>query len=303
MPPQVERDDDETGGGLIPSEAPAAEGEPRKITIDLAEADDEAAAADEQKAEQQQRPIRHKSQWRQMNEKHSAEVETLRKQIQALEGRVSAPREREIIREAPARQETGDPREKEVQQIWRMQQRTLAAIRAGQYPDTEVREMEDDWRQMDRRRRALENSIDNNQQTQREAPSMDEFRREMFKEQFPEIFAKESLRLAAQAEFELLKEQGRPDTQATAREACERVAARRGIGRRPPAPTDAEKSRHAGVSGRAGATPNGAGAQYTPTKYIMELARAYTSHLPELTDEDRYKHWRRYVGKKEGLVP
>lgn len=302
----AERDDDEVGGGgLIPSDAPAGDGEPKKVTIDLAEADDEAVAADEKRDEQQQRPIRHKSQWRQMNEKHSGEVAELRKQIQALEGRVSQPREREVVREAPARQETGDAREREVQQVWRMQQRTLAAIRSGQYPDAEVREMEDDWRQMDRRRRALEGEIDSPQRQVQQQGPVDEtmLGGMMLRQKYPQIFAKESLSLAAKAEWKALVEQGRPDTYDTAEEACERVAARKGIGRKSPAPTDAEKARHAGVAGRAGATPNGASAQYTPTKYIMELARAYTSHLPEMTDEDRYKHWRRYVGKKENLVP
>jgi hypothetical protein len=304
----MERDDEQGGGGLIPSEPPAPESEPKKLEIDLVEADEEAAAAEEEQPKQpEQRPIRHKSQWRQMNEKHAREAQELREKIAALEARVSA-QPREVQREAPQptkREETSDPREREVQQIWRMQQRTLAAIRSGQYADAEVREMEDDWRQMDRRRRSIEGAIDSGQSQRQQPQGLTEhdFEKYMLRASFPQIFNKESLRKLADAEFETLKEQGWPDDMSTAREACERVANRKGIGRKPPPPSDAEKARHAGVPGRAGATANGADDKYRPSTYIMGLARAYTAHLPDMTDEERYKHWRRYVGKKEGLVP
>lgn len=296
--PQAEAEEKQD---LIPSD-PAPEGEAKRVTIDLQEADDQEEEREAPK-DQEPRPIRHKSQWRQMKEKHDTELSDLRQQIAKLEGRVTAPQQ-QVIREAPAREATSDPVEKEIQQVWRMQQRTLAAIRSGQYPDNEVREMEEDWRQMDRRKRALEAKADGYGQKQaEERPDRYAYGREILSAEFPEIFSKPSLQKMAEAEFEFLKEQGKPDNIMTAREAAERVATRRGIGRKPPPPTDAEKIRHSGVPGRAGATAASNGGQYTPTKYILELARAYTSHLPDLSDEDRYKHWRRYVGKKEGLVP
>lgn len=286
---------------FIPSDAPAPEGEPKRVSIDLQEADDEAE--EQAPKDQELRPIRHKSQWRQMREKHDGELTELRQQIARLEGRVSAPAP--VHREAPAAKDpTADPVEKEIGQVWRMQQRTLAAIRSGQYPDNEVREMENDWREMDRRRRALESKADSPRQRSEEPPDRYAYGREILNAEFPEIFSEPYLQKMAEAEFEYLKnKRGKPDNIVTAREAAERVAVRQGVGRKSPPPSDAEKVRHSGVPGRAGATAASNGGQYTPTKYILELARAYTSHLPDLSDEDRYKHWRRYVGKKEGLVP
>jgi hypothetical protein len=285
---------------FVPSDAPAAEGDPPKVTIDLNEADEEP---DEPKVQDGPRPPRHKSQWRQLKEQHERELAELKEKLNMLEGRVSTqpPVVQQIVQ--PPRDATQDPTEQEIQSIWRNQQRTLAAIRSGQFSDAEIREMENDWRQLDRRRRALEAKADNPRQREEAAPDPHAYAREILSAEYPEIYSKKSLRQMAEAEFEALREMGKPDNIVTAREALERVAARRGIGRKPPPPSDAERARHAGIPGRAGATPGGAQGQYTPTKYIMELARAYTSHLPDLTDEERYKHWRRYVGKKEGLVP
>ena len=68
------------------------------------------------------------------------------------------------------------------------------------------------------------------------------------------------------------------------------------LGRRVPGPTDLERSRHSGIPARAGVAGNGSGNQYTPSKFEMSLAKAFTKHRPGLSDEESWREWAKATG-------
>lgn len=286
----------------IPAQAPEPQTEtttePKPLTVDISD-DDDGEDKGQQQGAAPDRPVRHKSDWRRMKERYEQDVAELRRELAEVRGRISAPQPQPQA--APVRQET-DPVEAEIVGLSRQQDFILKAINAGTLGEGDQTNAVEEWRRLDRKRRALEYRKDNAAAQAPQVQTEDQMIGQLLRMEFPQVFDDDELRTRAEAEMLALMKRGRAKSLATGREACQRVAKRStGLFGQPPAPTDAERARYSSVSSRAGS--NGAnGSQYTPNKQVLELARSYTSHREGLSDGDRVKIWVREVGKPAGLV-
>ena len=274
--------------------------EQNRVTINLDEEGDDggeekgaAAPGTDKKSRREQG-----RDFRRQRETYERDLAQLRTELAELRGRVSVP--------APAPgggQGAGgaDPLDTEIQSLDEQQNALMRAIQVPGQTDTEVKGLVDSWKKIERHKRRLE------YRQFRAAEKLDEpgpeqgnrqFVASTLEAEYPEIWASESMRLRARAEMVELVGRGKPEGLATAREACQRVAERFGIGRRVPGPTDLERSRHSGIPARAGVAGNGSGNQYTPSKFEMSLATSFTKHRPNLTDEERWRVWAEATGNK-----
>lgn len=270
-----------------------------RMTVDLADAaepddDDKGQAASPEDRKGRRR------QWREANEERTRQRETitrLERQIAQLEARSQqAPQ----YVQAPQQQQQGtDPTDAEIEDLWNQQQMALRVIQSAQ-GQADVEKASEQWRKLEGKRQKLmvKQAVAEAGGNQPRGPSTGDVEAQILQSEYPEVFANDSLRLRAQAEMiELARRHGKPWGLATAREACERISPKK----RTTAPSPADQARYTSVASRAGASGGSSGG-YTPSTLEMRTARAYTKHLPDLSDEERFSRWYRDVGKKGGLV-
>ncbi len=272
--------------------------EQSRVTINLDEEGDDggeekgqAAAGTDKKSRREQG-----RDFRRQREAYDRDLAQLRAEVAELRGRASVP--------APAAgggpgAGGADPLDAEIQSLDEQQNALMRAIQVPGQTDTEVRGLVDSWKKIERHKRRLEyRQFRAAEKSDEPAPEQGnrQFVAMTLEAEYPEIWASESMRLRARAEMVELVGRGKPEGIATAREACQRVADRFGIGRRVPAPTDLERSRHSGIPARAGVAGNGSGNQYTPSKFEMSLAKAFTKHRPGLSDEESWREWAKATG-------
>lgn len=278
------------------TETPAEE----KLTVDLTEDDDAGDdTADEKQASPQDRKAKrgYARQMREALKDKKDEIETLRREMAELRGRVSA---QPVYQPAPQYQPQEDPGSRELKSIRDQQSTILRAIQSQGITSQEIERLNDQWHELNDRRTEIISR--RGQAPAAQGPSQEQIAGQILAAEFPEIYNDTALLKAAEAEMlNLTQRQRKPVSIVTAREALRRVADREGLGRKAPAPTAAQQSKYAAVSARAGA--NGAGSNtYTPDKNTLALARAYTKHLPNLDDAERVRKWVKEVGRPAGLM-
>jgi hypothetical protein len=293
QPQEKEEQSNEPQPEVMPSSEP-------KVSIDLADLDEPDEQSSKQESTQDRKARR--SQWRELK----SDRDSARSELEALKARLAAVEQRGYqAPQAPAQpyrpqEEAKDPNESKLESIWEHQQALLQQLNTlppGQ--DDRANKLTTQWRKLERERRELEVDIAISRR-EASAPPVDQERQMaqvVLRSEYPEIFSDPALKMRAQAELLTLIRQGRPDSLALAREACERVSPKK-VTRQP---TDAEKARYTSVASRAGASGASQG-NFVPTTMQLRTARGYTKHLPDLTDEERLKKWIREVGKPEGLV-
>lgn len=273
--------------------------EQAKVTINLDEVDDDADEKGGQAAAtEDQRPPRRQQirDLRRQKDAFERELAQLRTEFAEFRGRMSVP--------APAQQggqaAGSDPLDAEIASIEEQQQVLMQAIQAPGQAQENVQRLYQSWRKMETQRRRLETKqvLAAEKQTAGPGPEQDEDRyiKGALAAEFPGVWGNQVMMLRAQAEMQDLMNRGKPRGLETAREACRRVLGRSGQGQRPPGPSDLERSRHAGIPARAGVAGNGSGNQYQPNKFEMNLARAFTKHKPDLSDEERWRTWAKATG-------
>jgi len=220
---------------------------------------------------------------------------SLEREIAELRGRVDGIRS-QVPAPVQQAQET-DPIDQEIDGLWDQQQFILGQLRAEGIPDAHANRLQEQWRKLDRKRRTLEIKQAVGGEIQ-QPPSQQDYENRMLAAEFPEVFG-DSIRLQ-EAKTELMKlvRQGKPLNIITARAAAQAVQGR--YVRKPAPLSDSDRAKHASVSGRAGA--QGSGDKFTPSSGQLRTARAFTSHLEGISDEERVRIWAKKVGKKNNLI-
>lgn len=295
--------EDESEGGIVGEAPPILEdtvlADKPPLTVDLQAVEDEEPAT--APPEQREAGRRHKSDWRKMKESYDQQFSEMRKQNETL------LRELQEMRRQPAQQpraaepakDAGDARKAEVRAV-RQQQQVVLNMIAHAPSEEEKNKLIEQYQDLDEKRIALVAAA-NAPKPQQLTP--DQIAYHTLAMEFPDIYADEDLRMEADVEMrKLMKRYHKPYNIATAREALERVMRSNGLGgRKVPAPTDVERARFSGVSPRG--TAGGSSSNYQPSKFQMNLARAFTAHMPDLSDQERFVHWMRATKAKEsGLL-
>ncbi len=277
-------------------EAEPALPESRQLSIDLDEVEEDAK---EEKAQAAATPEDRKTRrqqgrdFRRQKQEYESRLTALQTELAELRGRVSAP-------PAPVAQPTPgqDPADAEIASLETQQSALLAAIQTQGVPQEQVTKLVDAWKQLERKKRRLE--FDQyEKEKKKDAPGADQQRAQhiqaSLEAEFPQVYADDYLRLLAQAEFAGLIKRGKPDGLATAREACQRALGRAGLGRPIPGPSELERTRLSGTPARAG-TNGGTGNQYTPSRFEINTAKAWTKGRDDLSDEERWRIWAQATG-------
>lgn len=248
-----------------------------------------------------------RTQWRELKEardKAEQRAQLLENQMAEMRGRMSAQPTYVPVPAQP-RQDAPDPGEGEIESLWEQQQMILKAIQSPASTQADVDKATEQWRRIERRRQGL---IVRQAMREHGAPqddgtaAEDKIVNQLLRADFPEVFANPAMVTRAIGEMQDLMARGKPKSPAVAREACERVMERFGLRRgRPAAPSEAERAKYTAVPSRAGQGASASGT-YTPTPLVLRSARAYTSHLPDLSDEERVRKWARDVGRPQGLL-
>ena len=281
-----------------PAEEPAPP-EQRQLTIDLAEVDDDAHEDKTQAPQPEQKRARRQAVRELAAQKKELEhrFQTLQTEMAELRGRVSVP----APAANPGTAAGADPLDTELKNIEAQKDGLLTAIQALPQNDPRVPRLAELWQQLqDRRDDIRDEKKEAKKEAKRQrAPEHEEQRRQniqlTLEAEFPQVYSDEELRLRAQAEFAGLRKRGKPDGLATAREACQRAMGKSGVGRPIPGPTDLERTRYSGIPARAG-TQGGSAGQWVPNRFEISTARAFTKHMPDLSDEERVRMWAKMTG-------
>lgn len=282
---------------------PSVEPTSDKVAIDLNDLEDDEP---EQRAQPERTENRkgRRAQFREMREaanKKDEQIQQLTREMAELRGQMSARQQQ--VQFIPQQTQQMDPVEAEISSIERQQQMILRAV-AGAANQQEAEQGSQEWRALERKRRALEIQQAMASTSRQQDPTATEDRvvNQMLRAEFPEIMGDGPMRGRAMAEMEELLSRGKPRSIATAREACERVAERHGLRKqKAPPPSANAQARYTSVPSRAG-TNGSASGQYVPSQNVLRTARAYTKHLPDMSDEDRVRKWVREVGKPNRIV-
>lgn len=272
-----------------PGEPPA----PERLTIPIgedAEDDDDGAPQPGDKKSK-------RSHFRELRESNKR----LEKELNELRGRVSAPQP--IVLPAPAPQQQGeDPIEGALRNVRAQKQTILRALATPNLPEAEQSRLTDQFHALEDQQAEIQYARVNRRQQAQQPSNEGETENKMLRAQFPKIFASKSLTQYAVAKtYELAEQRRVPVSFELAMEAAGLVYTERGLGGKPPAPTETERARHAGTSSRP-APANSGGQSWQPTKQQLVVARAYTEHRKGLNDAQRAKIWYDEVGKPAGLV-
>jgi len=273
-----------------------------QLEVDLSEDDDGDEGTSEPK-EKEGRRERRGRRYRELGEElkqERAARQKLEQQLAEINGRVSGLQSGLQALPRQQAQEESDPLTSEIEGIEAQQDAIVTQLRSGQLPDDKAAELAKRHRQLDRQRRKLEL-----QQFAKEtgggeaAPSRTDYENQMLQTEFPDVFNDPIKLQEAKTELvRLNRTRGLPINYATAKLAAKVVQDK--YTRKTAPPTDAERARLAAEPGRAGA--GGGGTRFAPNKLQLNAARAYTSHLEGLSDEDRVRIWAKNVGKKHGLI-
>lgn len=275
--------------------------EQKQLTIDLSDDGDDDDADQEKGKEQQQarepgRKARRNQRFGDLKREYETRLQAVQNELAELRGRVSVPPTG--TGSAPANA-GADPLDTELAAIETQKSAILTAIQALPPNDPRVAELSGVWQRLQDRRDDIRDDKRQAKRKEKE-PTADVDRQRAqqiqltLEAEFPQIYASESMQLRARAEWIELRKY-KPDTLATAREACQRALGRAGISTSRPGPTDLERTRHSGIPARAGA--QGTGGQWVPNRFEIETARAWTKNRSELTtDEERVRAWARETG-------
>lgn len=221
----------------------------------------------------------------------------LERELAELKGRVSGLQTG--FQALPRQQaEPADPLQREIDGIEAQQDAILVQLRNGQMSEEQATNLAKQHRSLERERRKLE-MRQFSQESGGGAPDRSEYENQMLAAEFPEIF-NDPIKLG-EAKVELMRlnrTRGLPINYATAKLAAKAVADK--YTRRSSPPSDADKAKLAAESGRAGAA--GSSSRFAPNKMQLSAARAFTSHMEGLSDEQRVKIWAQKVGKPRGLI-
>lgn len=268
--------------------------EPKQLVVDLEDDEEENQAVAEAPEGKKGRRQAYREVRNQLKEEREARA-ALERQIAELRGHVQGI----AARPAPvAAQPQVDPAEEQINDLWTQQQEILRQANTDDTLTAAQRDkLSDKWRKLDRERRKLETERDIGGREPAQQQTREDIENEILNDEFPEVFADPVLIQRAKAELMALsRAQKRAPNLTMAREAARRVSPKRPAA----APSEADKAKHAGTPGRPG-TVGGSGG-FVPTKMQLSAARAYTDHLPNLTDEERVRKWVKDVGKPNGLV-
>lgn len=272
------------------------------LTVDLDAVDDEPA--DKGAPPEREGGRRHRSDWRKMKDSFEEHRREQDRRYEALRKEFDDYRRQPPQQQQARQQPEADPRKAEIRGV-RDQQQALLAMISSATTEEDRRKFTEQYHDLDEKRIAL---ISAAHAPKEQAPALtpDQIAYHTLALEYPDIYADEDLRMEAQVEMKkLMKRYHKPYNIATAREACQRVALANNLGgaggRKVPQPTDAERARYSAVPPRGSA--GGASGAYQPTKFQMTMAKAFTAHEPDLSDQERFIRWMKAVGAKEnGLL-
>lgn len=295
----TEQDREEVQGQQAANEPPA----PKPLTIDVSESDDDGDDDGGQAAAPEKNGNRRRGGYRELREQvksFQSELAKRDQQIAELRGRMSAP---QYAQPAPQAREQPDPDAGEVKSIRDQQNTILRALSTPGLPAEDAQRLREQWESLDERRvdKLVERASKKHGGEQRGGMSESDVAQVMLKRDYPLVFTDDAMKYEAMAEAtRLARQERRPVDLSIATQAAKNVYTRHGIGQRPPAPTEAERSRHQATPTRPGA--NGGRQEWVPTKQQIALAEGFTAHMKGISTEQRLKIWREKVGKPAGLV-
>lgn len=272
---------------------PEEQEQPGRLQVDLSEddSDDEGDAPEPKKTRRQRmRELREtlKSE-RSEREKMQRELAELRGQMQGYQ---------QSYREPPQRQETpSDPFAAQLKANRERQQGVLAKLANPNLRPEEQERLQEQYYEIDNERQEIvtQRALLKNGGAREQGLSRMDLERQMLETQYPEVYTNPVRMAEAAAEAaRLVHELRKPANFATAQEAARNVSER--YKTRIPKPSDSDKAKYTSVPGRAGV--NGASTTFVPNKLQLSAARAYTQHLPDLSDAERVRRWMKGPGKK-----
>lgn len=277
---------------------------PKPLEVDLSEDADDAEPEDKsgkppkkERRESFRRDTMEAARRAQAAEERAAALE---RQVAELRGHVQGIQQ-VVPRQAQADDDENpsDPAMAEVLGIREQQNGILQQLRAQGITQEETNRLTRQFNKLDQKRRFKETEIVVSRR-QMQGPSPQQLQEETDNRQlaaeFPDVFGDPAKMRRAQAELIDMVRAGKPYNIATAREAASKV---RGPQRRVPAVNEADKARFTSVPAQAGGAPAG---RFQPNRLQLSAARAYTSHMPDMSDEERVRVWAKNVGKKHGLI-
>jgi len=285
---------------------PGAEGQPPDISrqgVDLSDLEDDEGQGKPPVADDGRRGRR--AERRALKDELASE----RQRAQDLERQLSEARRQPAYVPTPAAApppvQQGDPLASEIDSMQAQQDAiTLALASGAKLNDQQVQHLQGTWHQLERRKSQvmIDARIREMGVAPQGAPPAQNVQRQILQGEFPEVFASASRQQTVLAKTtEIIEQRPGIDPFIAAREACKRVIAEKGWrqGEAPPA-TNGQKAKLSAVPSRGGA--GGTGSHYTPTKQELSAARAYTQHLPDLSDEQRFRRWAKEVAVPAGLI-
>jgi len=279
-------------------ETPTGAEEPTGAVSAADDDDDDDSGSDDKPSRKERRAAKYQEALKEAREAKER-LATYERELAELRGHVQGLRS--VSQQQPANQ--APPEEAQIEQLWEQQQTLLLQSKNPDISDDDRKRVIAQYRRLDRERRKLELKVDSRDVLpQQEGPNEYDIGAQVLRSEFPKILGDYALNLEAQAETAKLERKYRRKVDLEmAREACRIVAQRNGLMRTPTAPNPAAQARYSGVPGQAGAASGGnAGAK--PSKLLWNNAMAYSAHLPNLTDDQKWKRWVKEVGKPEGHV-
>jgi len=279
----------------LPDASAQPEPQPGRLEVDVSEDSDddepEAAAAPQDKKSRR----RHYRELKTELQKEREARANLEREIAEMRGRISAVQA--MPRVIPQAAPEADPLEAEIDSVRDQQQGILAQLRSEGLAPEQREKLERQFYSLDRKRIGLIAKAEAGPVAPQQ--SREDVENQILASEFPDVFGSRVRLMEARAELvRLMDERKMPLSLATARLAAKTVQER--YSRKPSPPSPADAAKHAGIPGRAGA--HGGGTKFVPDARQLRAARAFTSHLEGLSDEQRVKIWYDKVGKKHGLI-
>ena len=227
---------------------------------------------------------------------YESKLQEMTQKLAQLENR---PPVQQVYQAPPQTQQTQqDPVKQRLGEIRQEMQHLAMAMSSKDTPEAERQKMIDRSWALDEERISLAARA---AQPRQQGPQMT-YEEQVMRAEYPQIFQDAALYHAANAEFALLaRAAGGPGGLPMMKEAATRVFQRMGIGQKKPAPSEAEKAKLSGTSGRAGASGTN-GNQVAITKRDISDALAYfngaTGKYAGWNDKQKVDYWLKNVKLK-----
>lgn len=283
-------------------EEPQQPQEPEKLTIDL---DQEPEEGGEEKAQPDLDRAGRRAHYRELKKAHeqtTAERDALKREVESLRQSRQEPQRQE------ARQQPGDPPElapirARLSELEAIEDALMERAASQQLTPDQQKDLQRRYRAVKREELALIARGVGIQQ-RAAAPQSDPNEAAvgaMLRGQFPEVYANKGLLDLAQGEYSYMLSSGAEASVETMQKALTSVRNRFGLGRKPPAATDAERARFASIPARAGATGGSQGWQ--PSEGEIRTAREWAKAKGmDVTDAEACRLWANKVGRPAKLV-